>query len=66
MYFITENKNFYKLSDLIDYINRNQLKYAKVEWRWDYIGDDNIDTLEGIIAQEYGIELYLLTEGGQS
>lgn len=58
MYFKIESKIFNDIKEAINYINDEKLKYAEIEWIWEYSKDDSLDTIDGVKAENYVVEIY--------
>lgn len=66
LYFMLNGKRFETLQDLISQLNINLNDYMsetiKVEWYWDFNGNDIKDTIDGIQLKNYCFEIALITD----
>ena len=63
LYFVFEGNKYDELHDLIYEINtklNNKSETIKIEWYWDFKGNDNIDTLNGMELDIYNFEIALI------
>lgn len=58
MYFKIGNKMFNDIKEAINYINDEKLDYVEIEWSWEYSKDDLLDTIDGLNAENYLVEIY--------
>ncbi len=65
LYFKFKGIKYYKIKDLIYQLNgslkAHKANVLKIEWCWDYQGDDIKDTLDGTLALDYSFEISLVS-----
>lgn len=66
LYFVFAGKKYEELQDLICELNIKLNNYKsetiKIEWYWDFNGNDDVDTLNGMQLDSYHFEIALMPE----
>lgn len=60
LYFVFNNEKYDQLEDLIYRLNMENINNIKIEWYWDFNGDDIIDTINGRYLDMYCFEIALI------
>lgn len=64
LYFVFDGEKYEELQDLICELNRKLNNYKsetiKIEWYWDFKGNDMVDTIDGMQLDSYHFEIALI------